>query len=490
LIGLQSSLRVAELAPAFALQVVVGVMLVLPAREEPWPWVVPVGMVAFLASVLLLRDGVWPTPGYSPLLLLPVIWAAMRNRRGELVLAIAGAAVVLFVPIVVLGAPRFPASGWRGGAILLVVASVLGAAVQRLVATVEHQRDEANEMLASQLALRQIATQVATGARPESVFRAVAEQVAKLFAATAGGVVRFDGRSGVGEIVGGWSANGKQLVGQTIELAGSTAAASVYQAYGSGLVPGGDNRLTEPIIEHSTIGGEVYAPIVVGGKLWGAVGMAFPAVGAVPQRTDRRLSRFAQLVAVAIANAQAWETVTRQAATDPLTDLPNHRTFHERLHHEVDRAARHGRALSLALFDLDHFKQINDTYGHQAGDDVLAALARRLLALARGDELVARIGGEEFAWIMPETTQEGAYLAAERARHAIGGAPFEVAGALTTSAGVCSNQHATTAHELFAAADQALYNAKRNGRNATFIYTQDTRSQARLDQETSVRGAV
>jgi diguanylate cyclase (GGDEF)-like protein len=87
--------------------------------------------------------------------------------------------------------------------------------------------------------------------------------------------------------------------------------------------------------------------------------------------------------------------------------------------------------------------------------------------------VVARIGGEEFGWLMPETTQEAAYLASERARRAIQKTPFQIAGPLTISA-VASNQHADSADELFSAADRALYSAKHNSRNTTFIYTKDT----------------
>jgi diguanylate cyclase (GGDEF)-like protein len=217
----------------------------------------------------------------------------------------------------------------------------------------------------------------------------------------------------------------------------------------------------------------VCAPIFVGGTLWGSAGAAFAAGTRFPAGAEERIARFAELIAVAIANAQARETLAHQAATDAVTGLANHRTFHERLRAEVERASRHGRALSLAVFDLDHFKQVNDTFGHLAGDAVLAAVALRLAAVARTGELVARIGGEEFAWLMPETTQDGACLAADRARRAIEATPFEVAGTLTVSAGVCSNEHARTAHELLNAADGALYGAKRGGRNTTLVYTQD-----------------
>jgi diguanylate cyclase (GGDEF)-like protein len=477
LIGLESRLRVGELLAALALQIFVGVLLIPLGRSEPRPSLVMVGMIAFLVSVVLLRDGVGSTPGYGTLLLLPVIWAALARRRRELVFAIAGAAIVLFAPIVAIGAPQYPSSGWRSGALLLVIAAVLGGTVLALVETIERRRDETSEMLASQQALRRIATLVATGAQPDAVFGAVAERLAALFGGTVGGIVRFDGPSGVGEIVGGWTAGGDDITGQKIDLAGTSASARVYQTSGPVLIADYGDGWTEPIVEQFDLGGAVAAPILLGGRLWGSAGTSFATGRSIPDRVEQRLIRFAELVAVAIANAEAWETVTHQAATDPVTGLANHRTFHERLNAEVKRATRHGRALSLAVFDLDHFKAINDTHGHQTGDNTLTAVAHRLAAVARAGELVARIGGEEFAWLMPETTQDSAYLAAERARRAIEAAPFELAGPLTISAGVCSNEHATTAHELLNAADRALYGAKHNGRNTTFIYNQDAEPQ-------------
>jgi len=598
LIGLEPDLHVAELLVAFALQVLVGLLLVLSGRWNERTSVDVAVMVAFLASVVLLRDGAGKTPGYGSLLLLPVIWAALRSRRGEFLIALAGAAIVLLVPIVAIGGAQYPVSGWRSGILLLVVATVLGAAVlalldrlraseerhrlladnstdlvarfaldgtityasnaslallgyepgelvgrnvtevtapqfnaelgervaeidataettvlesqlrhrdgrwlwgettvrairdadgavvehqaairlieerKRLQLTVERQRDEAKELLASQHALRQIATLVATGEPPAAVFRAVAEQLAELFGGTLGGVVRFDGRSGVGEIVGGWSAAGTEITGETVDLAGNSAAAMVYRTAATVQLAGYDDR-SDAIFERFSLGAAVCAPILVNGSLWGSAGASFEAGTAIPPDAGERLARFAELVAVAISNAQASETLAHQAATDPVTGLANHRTFHDRLRAEVERAARHGRAFSLALFDVDHFKQINDTHGHQVGDDALAAVAGRLLGVARAGELVARIGGEEFAWLMPEATIDGAYLAAERARRAIETTSFAIAGQLTISAGVCSIEHAGTAHELFAAADRALYSAKRHGRNMTFIHTQD-----------------
>jgi diguanylate cyclase (GGDEF)-like protein len=486
LIGLESRLELAELAVALALQAWVGVSLIETSRPARDRSAAALGIVGFLASVALLRDGVGRTPGYGALLLLPIIWAALRGRRAELAWAIAGAAAVLLAPIVLIGGQRYPQSGWRTGALFVVIAAIIGATVLALIERlseseerVERQRDEARTMLATQDSLRLIATLIAENAAPAAVFNVVAQEVAGLFGGTLGGVVRFDGGRCIGELAGGWSSDGTDVVGQTIDLTGTTAAALVYQTGAPAQVAGYPPRFAEPIIEQFKLGMAICAPIRVGGMLWGSIGTSFADGATIPTDGDERLAQFADLVAVAIANAEARETLAHQAATDPVTGLANHRTFHERLRTEIERASRHGRRLSLAVLDIDHFKGINDTHGHQTGDDVLAAIAERLAAQARTGEIIARTGGEEFAWLMPETDADGAYLAAERARRAIEGTPFEMAGIVTISAGVCSDEHADTAPELFGAADEALYRAKRTGRNRTVIYEAGRALQAR-----------
>ncbi len=172
-----------------------------------------------------------------------------------------------------------------------------------------------------------------------------------------------------------------------------------------------------------------------------------------------------------ITAAGLYQDLDAQAARDPLTGLPNHRVFHERLASEVARALRHGRSLSIALVDLDHFKLINDAHGHQSGDQVLVEVGARLRALARAEDVVGRVGGEEFAFILPETDALTAYGVAERARSAIAAAPFGDAGHLTASVGVCDLTHTTSAAELFRLADGALYWAKAHGRDVTYLYS-------------------
>lgn len=156
-----------------------------------------------------------------------------------------------------------------------------------------------------------------------------------------------------------------------------------------------------------------------------------------------------------------------QARTDVLTGLANRRAFIEALGSEIGRAARLGEPLALVMLDLDHFKDVNDTHGHVVGDRVLAETADRLREVAREHDTLSRIGGEEFAWLLPDTGPDGAMAAAERARLAVRGVPYETVGHLTISAGVAAGMGAALAgEELMSRADQALYRAKRGGRDA------------------------
>ncbi len=158
------------------------------------------------------------------------------------------------------------------------------------------------------------------------------------------------------------------------------------------------------------------------------------------------------------------------AIRDGLTGLFNHRYFQELLHTEFARAQRYGQPLACLMLDLDRFKQINDSFGHPFGDDVLKRLAETLRGQAREVDIVARYGGEEFVAILPATDRAGALQFAERIRAAVEASPFEHQGRsvpATVSIGVATTRDAGAGDEarLVALADAALYEAKRGGRN-------------------------
>jgi diguanylate cyclase (GGDEF)-like protein/PAS domain S-box-containing protein len=333
-------------------------------------------------------------------------------------------------------------------------------------------------------ALATVATLVAGTADPAAVFGVVAEQIAHLFDASVAAVTRFDVTANRGVVVGGWSASHDDPTGASYLLDGAVASAEVFR---TGLPARSDMPIVtdadpaHETIEQFSITAAIAAPITVGGSLWGTIGVAFSA-RPCPPRAEQRLQQFAHLVSLAISNAEAWTALSQQASTDPVTGIANYRTFHTQLHSEVERARRYDRALSLVVLDLDHFKSVNDAHGHQVGDEVLTEVARRLSANARDGELVARIGGEEFAWLMPETTGDDAYRAAERVRRAVEREPYASVGTLTVSAGVCAIEPGCDADELFGRADSALYVAKDSGRNVAVVYNADV---PRIDPRSS-----
>jgi diguanylate cyclase (GGDEF)-like protein len=153
---------------------------------------------------------------------------------------------------------------------------------------------------------------------------------------------------------------------------------------------------------------------------------------------------------------------------DGLTGVPNRRHFEDFLERELARALRYDRPLSLMLFDIDHFKKTNDTFGHLAGDFVLRRLASVVNQTIRREELIARYGGEEFVVVMPETRITEARKFAERLRQLVAGTDFEFDErkiVVTISVGVACLAHGLTRDQFIHLADQALYQAKANGRN-------------------------
>lgn len=168
--------------------------------------------------------------------------------------------------------------------------------------------------------------------------------------------------------------------------------------------------------------------------------------------------------------AEYHEEIYRLTVLDPLTGAYNRRYFDEALAREVGRAERHGRPLSLAMFDIDHFKSINDRMGHVAGDLTLREFAGCVRPLVRCDEVLARYGGEEFAVILPEAPPDRAAAFADRIRQAVADHPFAFEGqsyGVTVSAGVGGTDggQAVSAEALIARADEMLYQSKRTGRN-------------------------
>lgn len=237
------------------------------------------------------------------------------------------------------------------------------------------------------------------------------------------------------------------------------------------LFPGGPDDLASMAL----------APLVLRGELIGCLNQASrDAAHFSPGTGTDLLEHLAAVTAMCVDNAVIRERLKIDSLTDPLTGLYNRRFFKRRMSEEVERwARRRDGALAAMLVDVDHFKQINDRHGHQAGDRVLQGLARLLGRVLRGSDVLARYGGEEFVLLLPETNlEQGAYIA-ERLRALVATTPLPTAEggslSLTVSVGLAALaadawRHADPSAWLLQSADAALYQAKQGGRNRVVCF--------------------
>jgi diguanylate cyclase (GGDEF)-like protein len=188
---------------------------------------------------------------------------------------------------------------------------------------------------------------------------------------------------------------------------------------------------------------------------------------AVEETKEEDLSALEELALTAgraIEKSRRLRELHELAVRDPLTGLHNRRYFHETLAHEVKRAHRYDRRLALIFLDLDDFKSINEEIGHLGGDSVLAEVAQRLRSVVRGADIPCRVGGDEFAFILPESSLEDAEQFFQRLQLAIQGQPIGRIPNLQISAGMAELGRDDDATSLFRRVDQALYRAKRAGK--------------------------
>jgi diguanylate cyclase (GGDEF)-like protein/putative nucleotidyltransferase with HDIG domain len=425
--------------------------------------------VAFIASSADPKDPtailyLWAVPfgfWYSPL------WRAL----GQLALVAACYGFDLSVsPSIGVETPGDLASRWvmlvgtlaMLGVLLRVLAGELGREQERRENELRVRRRQADSEAAEQASLRRVATAVAEDADLQRLFDLAAREAAGLFQVEYAAVVRFESESLV-TIVGGWTdgdageyASGRQL----------------------NVLPGGPvdqiRVLRAPVRSLFSAPGVPYphriaAPIRGGRDLWGMIVVGTDSADAVARVSEERLERFANLVALAIANAEGREQLAAMAFSDSLTGLANHRHFQDRLTEEVDRARATGRPLSLVLLDVDQLKEVNDSYGHGVGDDLLRTVALRMKGAARDDGLLARIGGDEFALLLPGADGDAALERAEELRSAVSGEPFGDIGTITLSAGASDLEPAGSRGDLLRLADGALYWAKGHGRDRAVL---------------------
>jgi diguanylate cyclase (GGDEF)-like protein len=214
----------------------------------------------------------------------------------------------------------------------------------------------------------------------------------------------------------------------------------------------------------------IVVPLRADGRPVGSVSAFTRASGrALTEAELEEVERVAFRAGPALENARRYAEARALADLDALTGLHNRRYFHELLAREVARAQRYGRELALIVIDLDDFKAVNDKVGHLAGDAVLAEASERMRTVVRSADIACRVGGDEFAIILPESSAADAELLAGRIARAIGSRPILNAGALLLSAGAAELRPADRPNDLFERADEALYRAKELGKARTVL---------------------
>jgi diguanylate cyclase (GGDEF)-like protein len=217
------------------------------------------------------------------------------------------------------------------------------------------------------------------------------------------------------------------------------------------------------------------APLVLRGSTKGI--LVVQRIGAEPFGDEEaQLARwFADAAALALENMRVRAALEEQANSDSLTGLVNYRAFQERLRAQVGRVREEGGRVALVMFDIDDFKRINDVYGHAAGDDVLSAVAELLRRVARASDDVCRVGGEEFAVVMPAADVEAALRLARRLVSGLSSCNLGPVGEITLSIGIAEGpDHASSARELIACAEGAMMCAKSKGKNRVVVYGGET----------------
>jgi diguanylate cyclase (GGDEF)-like protein len=317
--------------------------------------------------------------------------------------------------------------------------------------------------------------------KPVEVFDATLEVARGMVTVDFGAVTLVEEREGraihrVARVLGteeGLSSGAKAAALEGLEFKDDTGLVASAVRLGSSLPAKEIDVAKTPVFDSATrlrgLASLKVIPLRTAQKVLGAVVLGARRPGAYGPEAVRQLEVVAMQAAESIYRARLFEQTERLATTDGLTGLVNHRTFQGRMDEHVAYAQRYGKKLSLILCDIDHFKAVNDTYGHPVGDLVLKAVARTLAKEARATDVVARYGGEEFAVVMPETDAGGALVIAERIRERVEKLALETdQGRLqvTMSLGVATfPEDGTKKATLVERADACLYHAKRHGRN-------------------------
>ncbi|MDX6598759.1 MAG: hypothetical protein QOE87_2646 [Gaiellales bacterium] len=420
-------------------------------------WVALAPAIAALVAIAALRESQGgASSGYSPLAMLAVVWVALMLDRRALLLITVCTGVMFALPLALIGDPGYPSSGWRGAILFTIVAFVVGEVAHRSVTRMRsqaadaHRRsEELEDMQRAFAAIASVAREVALGSEAREL---VCTAALTSLDATIATVV--EPREATFVITG---SAGVPLDRAEMRRVQPVASLQAFHTQRRVFVPDArqDTRVSPAIVGATGVVSLVYEPILRDGESVGVLAVGWNSQRLVlDAKTDAFMRFLAAEAGAAIGRADLLAQLDGLARSDPLTGLANRRTWTD----AITSALLDQTALCVAMIDLDHFKQFNDEHGHAAGDRLLKACAAAWRSHLRAEDTLARIGGEEFAVLLPRCSITDATDVLERLRRS-------TPSGATASVGVAESQPHEDADHVLARADSALYEAKSTGRN-------------------------
>jgi diguanylate cyclase (GGDEF)-like protein len=439
-------------AAAVLAAIVIAAALLVPWGVLP-PWCQAAIPLSFFVVVALLRQaGGGAISGYSPLVMLPILWLAIYGSRIQFRLGIAATAVTFVVPQILVGPPLYSDAGWRGSVIWVAIGLLAGSATQEIVTQSRHRTADVAALGAITRALTAgsdprpalcVAAQLVTGAAFAVLFE---PQVDGTLVATAGtdGVdlgLRVDPRIHTCATAQAWCTGTRVYLADAAVDPHSSTLAKHTKARA---------LLCQPVTRY----GLTTAVLVVGFS---------ESHQHAPASALYLVELLAAEIGAAIDRADMVALLAAQSRRDPLTGAANRRSWDEEVDRELAHASRTGDALTVAILDIDDFKAYNDTHGHVAGDVLLKDFVTAIRAELRTGDVIARWGGEEFALVLHDCDLQQAQTIASRLLNV-------VPSGQTVSIGLTQAQAQDTPRAMIERADTALYTAKDGGRNQVKAY--------------------
>lgn len=455
-----SSWAFLALAAGLTLAIALAGVLCPWSRMPRWTYLVP--PLAYFVVVLLLRDTAdGSRSGYAPLALLPVVWIALNLGRREVALGVAAGSAVFLLPLVL------DASASNGGEVRrtilwVAVATIVGFSLESLMRDKRRQAREAREQARTISEQEQTMATIARVARELTLSGNTRELICQAALEVSGGnlaaILEPDGDGNLVVSARAGADPGRYRFRLGTDPSGSAVAFAAGRPFF--VADARDHpALPQDVVGKVGFTSVLFEPIVRDGRTVGVLAVTWAeALDDLATRAGRAVTLLAAEAASAMERADVLTRVQALAETDELTGLPNRRSWEAKLREAVADSARGRGPVCVALVDLDYFKEYNDVHGHQAGDRLLKTAASTWRDGLRQGDLLARYGGEEFAVALPCALPE-AELVLERLRTL-------TPDGLTCSIGVAQWSAGESDVELVARADEALYAAKRAGRDA------------------------